>query len=117
MQRRRNTLWAALIVAAVLVASGVALWKTSDLGRAASEVEAQRAAARREGLALDYADYRRLIPPVAYDSNAAVPYRRAFETIQRAGVLKGLKSDDLIKQILKAVPAPEKVLEAHVRVA
>jgi MoxR-like ATPase len=29
----------------------------------------------------------------------------------------GVSSDDIIKQILKAVPAPQKVLEAHVRVA
>ena len=29
----------------------------------------------------------------------------------------GVTADDLIKQVLKAVPAPEKVLEAHVRVA
>jgi MoxR-like ATPase len=29
----------------------------------------------------------------------------------------GVSSDDIIRQILKAVPAPEKLLEAHVRVA
>jgi MoxR-like ATPase len=29
----------------------------------------------------------------------------------------GVTSDDIIRQILKAVPAPQKVLEAHVRVA
>jgi MoxR-like ATPase len=29
----------------------------------------------------------------------------------------GVSTDDLIGRILKAVPAPEKVLEAHVRVA
>ena len=30
---------------------------------------------------------------------------------------EGVSADDLIRQILKAVPAPEKVLETHVRVA
>ena len=29
----------------------------------------------------------------------------------------GVTADDLIKQVLKAVPAPEKVLESHARVA
>ncbi len=29
----------------------------------------------------------------------------------------GVSSDDIVTRILKAVPAPEKMLEAHVRVA
>jgi MoxR-like ATPase len=30
---------------------------------------------------------------------------------------EGVSTDDLVRQIVKAVPAPEKVLKAHVRVA
>ena len=93
---RRNPL--RTLVALVVVAAGVAvLWRTSDLGRAAAELESERAAARREGVPSEWADVRRLQPPIPDDENAAALYAPAFESL---GHVKEFGNPGLLNALL-----------------
>ena len=92
-------------------------WNMSDLGRASRSLAAQRAAAKREGVPMEWGDLRRLAPPVDVADNAAVPYARAFATLQKASVFKGLKPDDLQKEIAAGKAKPEDLAKLRVALA
>ena len=100
MRRRRTALWPLAGVA--FVAAGLAaVWRTSDLGRAASDLDRQWAAAKAEGVPTEYADLHRLTPPITEARNAAPLYGDAFATFHKFGALKGVDT----KALLKAIPA------------
>lgn len=107
---RKRKVALTLLPVVMIVALGAVAWQTSDLGRASRDLEAQRAAAKREGVPTEYADLRRLSPPVGIADNAAVPYARAFEALRSSGALKGLKADRLIREIGEGKAKPEDLL-------
>jgi MoxR-like ATPase len=71
-------------------------------------IEAGRALAFLRGR-----DY--VLPEDVIDIAADVMRHRLIVSYE--ALSEGMTSDDIIKQILKAVPAPERLLESHVRVA
>ena len=100
MRRRRTAIGP--LAGTVLVAAGLAaVWRTSDLGRASSDLDRQWAAAKAEGVPTEYADLHRLTPPVPEARNAAPAYGDAFATFHKFGALKGVDT----KALLKAIPA------------
>ena len=105
-RRRRNPAWTLVAVATVAAALSVA-WRTSDLGRAAADLPAQRAAARREGLPTRYADLKG--PPVPLDENAAPLYAQAFVDFRAAKGLDRLNPEALLKAIETGTAKPEEL--------
>lgn len=87
------------------VALGWTLWRTSDLGRAAADLDHQRALARREGVPMEYADLVRLETPVPFDDNAAEAYREAFDGMRAP--LGKLKLRNLVGAVAEGAAKPE----------
>ena len=82
------------------------VWRTSDLGKAAGDLDRQRAAAKREGVPMEWDDLRRLAPPIPLADNAAVAYARAFAALKASGGLKGVKPETLMKEIAAGTAKP-----------
>ena len=108
--KHKRAAWT-LFGAAALAAFFATLWNTSDLGRAAHSLEAQRAAARREGVPMEWGDLYRLMPPVAAEDNAAAAYARGFAALRAAGDLKGVNARAL-EESIPAGKAEPKALAA-----
>ncbi|RYG25701.1 hypothetical protein EON82_06150 [bacterium] len=108
MARKRVVMWPWVTVA-VFVALGTVAWQSSDLGRASGDLARQRAAAKREGVPTEWADLRRVAPPIPDADNAAIPYSQAFHALQTASELKGGKFRDLILAIPNGTAKPSEV--------
>ena len=112
MARKPFSRWPLFAAAGLAVALTLA-WRNTDIARASASLPDQRAAARREGVPIEWDDLRRLAPPVAEADNAAPFYARAFATFRSVGNLKGVKADDLIAEIVNGTAKPADV--AHLR--
>ncbi len=112
MKRKRTTAMA--VLGAVAMAALVTVtWQQSDLGRAAGDLGRQRAAARREGVPLEWDDVRRLTPPVADADNAVVDYRIGFADLHAAGNMKGVPTDRLLTALADGKAKPEDIEKAR----
>ncbi len=110
MRRRPTAIWSLVGIATALAACA-AMWRSSDLGLSSADLERQQAAARREGVPIDWSDLRRLAPPVPEADNAAPYYVRGFAEFHAANGAKGL-SDRALEAILDGKAKPEDLAEA-----
>jgi len=88
-------------------------WQQSDIGRAAGDLEKQRAAARREGVPLEWSDLRRLSAPLPDVDNAAIEYGRGFALLHEAGNFKGVPMGRLLQAYADGTAKPEDVAKAR----
>jgi len=102
-----------LVGAGGIIAFTVVGWRTSDLGRAAADLEHQRAAARREGVPIEYDDLRRLNPAVSDDENAASLYAQGFADLVAEGNLKGVDADRTIDALAAGTAKPEEIAKVR----
>lgn len=112
MKPRRSS--AFLLISVVALGAGVTVaWQQSDFGKAAGDLENQRAAARREGLPLDWADLRKLNPPLTPSQNGAELYRLGFAELHHAGNFQGVPVDKLIKALADGKADAKDVVKAE----
>ena len=104
---RKRAAFLSLVAVATVGLLATAAWRTSDLGRAAADLDDQRAAAKREGVPTEYADLHRLTPPVPTDDNAAPLYDQAFASFKASGGFAKLRADDLLKTIPAGTVPPK----------
>lgn len=109
--RRRTAFWS-LVGVATLAAALVAMWRTSDLGRASADLEHQRQAAKREGVPTEWDDLRRLSPAVPEADNAATFYRRGFAEIHAGSGFQGI-SDALLDAVIDGKAKPDDLARAR----
>lgn len=104
MPRRRTPAWTLLGVTLLAVAV-TAAWRTSDLGRAAADLDHQLAAAKGEGVPTGYPDVVRLAPRLPDDDNAAESYRQAVALFRQASG-RHPKPERLMEDLAKGKAKP-----------
>lgn len=112
---RKRTALLTLVALATAGAMTTALWRTSDLGRVAADLERQRSAARREGVPTEWNDVRRLTPAVPDGENAAILYTAAFEGLKGAKGLNEFGNDRLLRAVAAGNAKPEELAAARKR--